>query len=235
MMKDRTIFVACDTSKISRIKKIIKDTKNSKLTIGYKLGFTESRILAIKSQFTKTSYKSSKYDSKTIQYLNILGLDDKATTSDVKSYARIDTSADDTIIGRMIVQARIWCENYISRDIVAKSRTYYVPKTSGIFDIPFAPIASISSVTIDGVATTDYTMEGLDNETIDLDGYADKVKVTYITTGLSDDLLKQAILQLAATYYDNRSEVMDESKSIVGIDAPISVKNILSSYMSMYL
>ena len=58
----------------------------------------------------------------------------------------------------------------------------------------YAPIASISSVTIDGVATTDYTMEGLDNETIDLDGYADKVKVTYITTGLSDDLLKQAIL-----------------------------------------
>lgn len=157
------------------------------------------------------------------------------TTSDVKSYARIDTSADDTIIGRMIVQARIWCENYISRDIVAKNRTYYVPKTSGIFDIPFAPVASISSVTIDGVATTDYTMDGLDNETIDLDGYADKVKVTYATAGLSDDLLKQAILQLAATYYDNRSEVMDESKSIVGIDAPISVKNILSSYRSMYL
>jgi orotidine-5'-phosphate decarboxylase len=37
-MKKSKIFVACDTSKISRIKKIIKDTKNSKLTIGYKLG-----------------------------------------------------------------------------------------------------------------------------------------------------------------------------------------------------
>ncbi|HAI17698.1 MAG TPA: hypothetical protein DCM10_06560, partial [Xanthomarina gelatinilytica] len=40
------------------------------------------------------------------------------TTADVKSYARIDTSADDTLIARMITQARIWCENYISRDIV---------------------------------------------------------------------------------------------------------------------
>lgn len=57
-------------------------------TIGYNLGFTESRILAIKSQFTKTSYKSAKYDSKTVQYLNILGLDDKATTSDIKSAYR---------------------------------------------------------------------------------------------------------------------------------------------------
>ncbi len=37
-MKKSKIFVACDTSKISRIKKIIKDTKNSKLTIGYKVG-----------------------------------------------------------------------------------------------------------------------------------------------------------------------------------------------------
>mgnify|MGYP001173646303 FL=1 len=37
-MKKSKIFVACDTSKISRIKKIIKDTKNSKLTIGYKIG-----------------------------------------------------------------------------------------------------------------------------------------------------------------------------------------------------
>ena len=157
------------------------------------------------------------------------------TTSDVKSYARIDTSADDTLIGRMIVQARIWCENYISRDIVAKNRTYYLPKTSGIFDIPFAPVASISSVTIDGVATTDYTMLGLDNESIDLDGYADKVKVTYITTGLSDDLLKQAILQLAATYYDNRSDVFEGNSRIGVVEIPTSVKNILSSYRSMYL
>ena len=37
-MKKSKIFVACDTSKISKIKKIIKDTQNSKLKIGYKLG-----------------------------------------------------------------------------------------------------------------------------------------------------------------------------------------------------
>ena len=37
-MKKSKIFVACDTSKIPKIEKIIKDTKNNKLTIGYKLG-----------------------------------------------------------------------------------------------------------------------------------------------------------------------------------------------------
>ena len=37
-MKKSKIFVACDTTKISKIKKIIKDTQNNKLKIGYKLG-----------------------------------------------------------------------------------------------------------------------------------------------------------------------------------------------------
>ena len=37
-MKKSKIFVACDTTKISEIKKIIKYTQNSKLKIGYKLG-----------------------------------------------------------------------------------------------------------------------------------------------------------------------------------------------------
>ena len=32
------IFVACDTTNISKIKKIINKTKNSKLKVGYKFG-----------------------------------------------------------------------------------------------------------------------------------------------------------------------------------------------------
>ena len=158
------------------------------------------------------------------------------TTADVKLYSRIDTTADDTLIARMITQARIWCENYVSRDIVAKNRTYYMDSTNGIFDIPFAPVSSISSVTIDGTASTDYTMLGLDNETMELDGGAsEKVKVTYITTGLDDSLLIQAILQLTATYYDNRSDVFEGGSKFGQIEIPTSVKNILSSYRSMFI
>ena len=158
------------------------------------------------------------------------------TSADVKLYSRIDTTADDTLIARMITQARIWCENYVSRDIVAKNRTYYMDSTNGIFDIPFAPVSSISSVTIDGTASTDYTMLGLDNETMELDGGAsEKVKVTYITTGLDDSLLIQAILQLTATYYDNRSDVFEGGSKFGQIEIPTSVKNILSSYRSMFI
>ena len=37
-MKKNKIFVACDTNSISKIKEIIKKTKNSKLRVGYKFG-----------------------------------------------------------------------------------------------------------------------------------------------------------------------------------------------------
>ena len=37
-MKKNKIFVACDTTNISKIKKIINKTKNSKLKVGYKFG-----------------------------------------------------------------------------------------------------------------------------------------------------------------------------------------------------
>ena len=154
------------------------------------------------------------------------------STSEFKDYARISNSADDTLIGIIIKQARIWCENYISRDIVAKNRTYYLDKTNGIFDIPFGPIASISSVTVDGTTVTDYTMEGLDNETIDLDGPAEKVKVTYITSGLDDELLQQAVKQFAVTLYDNRHDYV-EGKS--GDMVPTETKVILNSYKNMFV
>ena len=37
-MKKSKIFVACDTTKLLKIKNIIKETQNSKLKIGYKFG-----------------------------------------------------------------------------------------------------------------------------------------------------------------------------------------------------
>jgi len=155
------------------------------------------------------------------------------TSSSFKDYARIDTSADDSLIAIIIKQARIWCENYISKDIVAKNRTYYVPETNGIFDLPFGPVASISSVTIDGtaVSSSDYTMLGLDNITIDLDGPADKVLVTYVTSGLDDELLQQAIKQYASTLYENRNDYDSEKKDLV----PSETRKILASYKSMFV
>ena len=155
------------------------------------------------------------------------------TTQEVKDFVRIDTTADDAIISAMITQARIWCENYISKDIVAKNRSYYIDKTNGVFDLPFAPVASISEITIDGTATTSYEVLGLDNETIELDaGPSERVKITYVTNGINDALIKQAMLQLISTYYDNRS---DFKTGVTISEIPTSTKSILSSYKTMFV
>ena len=37
-MKKNKVFVACDTSNISKIKSIINETQNPKIKIGYKFG-----------------------------------------------------------------------------------------------------------------------------------------------------------------------------------------------------
>ena len=47
------------------------------------------------------------------------------TNTDVKLFARIDTTADDDLLDEMITTARQNAENFINSDIVAKNRTYY--------------------------------------------------------------------------------------------------------------
>ena len=157
------------------------------------------------------------------------------TSADLKLFAKIDTTADDAIIARQITQARIWCENYISRDIVAKNRSYYLDETSGTFSIPFGPVTSITSIHADGIALT-HTNVGLDKETIELDnGYAKKVTVVYITSGLNDSLLQQAILQLATTYYENRVDFNSGDENKASDLIPSDTRDILNSYKAMFL
>ncbi len=63
-MKKPNIFVACDTTSISKIKSIIKQTENSELIFGYKFGleFLNSKngrkfILQLKNKITFGDYK----------------------------------------------------------------------------------------------------------------------------------------------------------------------------------
>ncbi len=63
-MKKRKIFIACDTTNIRKIKKIIKETQNSKLIFGYKFGlqFLNSKngrkfVSSLKNKITFGDYK----------------------------------------------------------------------------------------------------------------------------------------------------------------------------------
>lgn len=157
------------------------------------------------------------------------------TVSEAKSYIRIDTSDDDALLGDMITQARIWCENYIGKDIVAKTRQYYKELADGRFEIPYAPISSITSITVEGVAAT-YETYGLYDDVIELNslGKHKDIIVTYTTAGQDDALLKQAILQFVSTLYDNRADFI-VMQGVSFVEIPANVEHILAPYKNAFI
>ena len=65
-MKKNKIFVACDSTNISKIKKIIKETKSSKIEVGYKFGLEllnskdgRKFVSQLKNEITFGDYKFS--------------------------------------------------------------------------------------------------------------------------------------------------------------------------------
>ena len=65
-MKKNKIFIACDTNNISKVKRIIKETRNSKIQVGYKFGleFLNSKngrsfIKKLKNEITFGDFKFS--------------------------------------------------------------------------------------------------------------------------------------------------------------------------------
>lgn len=126
--------------------------------------------------------------------------------ADAKNYIRIDTTADDTLIDMMIEAAHTAAENYMSRDIIAKERTYYLDfSTTGFIDVPFGPVASVDAVTVKGVSVS-FSVFGLGDPMVEIEPVAVNIKIDFTTEGMSDGLLKQALLMMVSTYYDNRTD-----------------------------
>lgn len=165
------------------------------------------------------------------------------TLQEAKDYIRVETTADDTLLATIISTAHAWCENYLSRDIIAKnrtvyykmvdqSRTYFQEDDAGFINLPFAPVASIESVTSEG-SSADYEIKGVGNDSILLDqSPAKDVKINYITSGLSDDEIKMAILMLTSTLYDNRSDFITGS---IASSIPMGVRTILNPFKSVFI
>ena len=131
-------------------------------------------------------------------------------TSEFKSYARIETSDDDTLIAEIIKAAREKCEAFINRDIVAKTRSLFISNLSPSGEygdlyrkkakivLPFAPITAITSVQTqasDGTLTAiSYDAFGLEDKYIEVSSaYSKNIKIVYTTSGLSFEDIKKCL------------------------------------------
>ena len=134
------------------------------------------------------------------------------TLAEAKAYIRITNTEEDTLITSMITNARMQCEKYLNSDILPKTRTLFLNYTDAPINLPYAPIATVDSVTVDGAVQAldeGYEILGLDNPLISLDQVtAEKVSITYTTAGISDISLYQGILAYIAWLYHGRDATM---------------------------
>jgi len=153
------------------------------------------------------------------------------STSEAKAWALIDTSADDALIALMIKSVRESLENYISRDIVAKTRKMYVEQVIRPLALYYAPIDEITSITYgsENTVTTDYEVRGLLNKVIDFNFYpVPYVTVSYSTLGISDQSVKDAIKATFEYLYNSRGLVSMDNFN--GFEIPQTAKYLINSH-----
>ncbi|QDP54999.1 MAG: putative head completion protein [Prokaryotic dsDNA virus sp.] len=153
--------------------------------------------------------------------------------SEIKKYLRIDFQYDNDLLEAILWQSTIFCENYISKDIVEKTRLLFLSETEKNILLPFGPVKQIVSVVDENDDNIPFQVLGINNENIEFDSPKKNVFVKYETEGIRNSLTKQSILQFAATLYENRADFDQDSKSVQEI--PTKVKTLLTSLKTMFI
>lgn len=151
------------------------------------------------------------------------------TVSELKEFARIDTSAEDTILGYYITSARQACEHYLGRALITQTirmRMDYWP--GEVIELLLPPLQSVSAVvTIDeDDSTTTFSSSNYFIDTNDMfgkliikngaeypvnsDRFYGGYQITYIA-GYGDDAtdvpraIRDALLMWATDIYESRA------------------------------
>lgn len=174
------------------------------------------------------------------------------SVSDVKTFLNISYATDDTIIGTMITSARYAIEQYTKRAFITQTVIAYYKRYDKQMNLPIQPVQSVTTVetvaddsTTTLTANSDYYVKGVQDKYIDFTGVNSipaghspyenlaeyGLKVTYVAGyGSSSDVpqsIKDAIVRLAAYYYDNRADFV--TGTIVQ-KLPLTVTSLLNGY-----
>lgn len=175
---------------------------------------------------------------------------DVVSLADFKAHARIDGSADDATAGAMVAAAiaRVDGEGVLGRALVTQTWAQWSPGDVSHLPLEMGPFQSLTSVEyydFDGFLQTatlaDFRVErrGWHRVLTPVPGKSwpamqtrdDALKVTYVA-GFGDasaDVpqdIRQAILMLAAHFYEHREAVADAKMSAV----PIGVDDLLGAH-----
>jgi uncharacterized phiE125 gp8 family phage protein len=152
------------------------------------------------------------------------------TVAEAKAHARVDISADDALIGSLIVAAREFCERCTGRTFAQRTFVQtmrYFPEYGADIVVQRSPLISVQSVNYyaaDGtdtamVVSTGYrvrtgTMPGRISLPVGLTSWPtvssvdDAVRIAYTAGGSVPQIARQAMLMLIAHWYENREAVV---------------------------
>lgn len=157
-----------------------------------------------------------------IPYLQLVSApaSEAITLSEAKSYLRVDSSDEDTLITDMIVVAREFAERYLQRSLITQSwqMAYddFAPAQINLLRGPVQSITSVKLIARDATETTVdsstyYLNAGKNKLILDVAPVAHRVEVIYVAGyGAAVDVpevIKQGILEHIAQMYENRGEV----------------------------
>jgi uncharacterized phiE125 gp8 family phage protein len=174
--------------------------------------------------------------------------------AEVKSWCRVDTSDDDTLLRSILIGARQWCEEFTGRQFVTATYTYSLDTFRGSrVYLPRPPLIAISGITYTDSGGTQQTWGATLYQTVtdptggyvqpawgqtwpgDVRGIEEAVVITYTAGyGARGDLvpmpIRQAMLILCCHAYEIRTPIV-----IGTISTPIqfSVESLLWPYRAM--
>jgi uncharacterized phiE125 gp8 family phage protein len=159
------------------------------------------------------------------------------TLAEAKEYARIDGSAEDTLITALIKMARLHCESFTGKSLVPKTVTITSFAFPYQFQMPYGPVNAENNVTkvvtLDqngGETNLNYQVNvGLYPKMMILGGnqsYKFKMIYTAGFTTVPEDI-KLAMKMLVNTLYERREDVIIGT---IVAEFPLGVKALLMPY-----
>lgn len=163
--------------------------------------------------------------------------------SEAKDYLRVDGTAEDANLTRLIAAARTWLEGMTRRALLSQTWRYLTPPPkAGVVSVPGTPLRSVLAVRLfgrNGTVTTlqpqDYvvsigpggTRVHLRHAPDDVTGAEIDAEIGYGAdpADLPEDL-RQAVLQLVAHWFERREPVVSGSLAPV----PMTVSSIAAPY-----
>ena len=175
------------------------------------------------------------------------------SASEAKSHLRVDTTADDTLIGTLITAARQHVENHLRRALITQTWELVMDAfpAGDVIRLPRPPLVSVTSIKYtdeDGnestfssaayVVDTDSTkgrvvLKSGETWPSDTLAAANGVRVRYVAgygeASAVPRPIRQAILLLIGTLYENRESVL-VAQGVTVAQLPFGVEALLMPY-----